>query len=326
MACLPWIVAPGHRASRDGTPALHRTQRLSDHAGGNGHRRQRSSEGAGADALTLARAALERSLPPWNSEINQVPESVTRSTFDPERFDALDLAKRFSSENFAFSEVRINGRTVYKSADGESTVKVDTKNGYWKLISPLSSTPATPSDPAIITDDGAAQRQSEVLKELEIPTDQVGETRSAGVATSGREGDTLLHGRSVTTLREINGLTVEGSAVKAIYNLDGSVAWLERRWPKFSLDSSLPVMPRERVIDEIAAQLEAEYAKDAESLEVLAKVVYEYDEATGKHLPNLHVALNRKGTADGEILKNLEYHLTGHPGDSQSSSDIPSDG
>jgi hypothetical protein len=306
------------QAIADHTLPAHSTQLTSERTD-----RHRNSDQV-VPAVALARAALEQALPQWGEEINRVPAHVARSTFDPARFNALELAKRVSSEKFAFSKVRANGRTVYKSADGNSTVKVDTKIGYWKLISPIRSTPTAPTDPSIFTDGQAAERQEQLLEKFEVPKDQVGETHANGIASAGREEGTLLHGRYVTTDREINGLPVEGSTFSTTYNLDGSVAWLERRWPKFELDSRRPVTSRERAVAEIAAQLASVYETSPESVKVLSKLVYAYDEASGEHRPELRVAVERTGVVDGEILKSVEYYLTKEP--TEARSDTPTDG
>lgn len=250
-----------------------------------------------------AERALTQALPTWNQSINQVPEDVRRNQFDPKKYDPLELAKLVTEEAFSFSEVRVNGRTVYRNARQDSVVKVNDGLGYWKYISPPK--PATQGDKAF--SDVEAERDSlKLFERFGLPPGEMGHVRAAGIAGMSAEGSApTIMGRHARVARQVNGLPVEESTLMVTYNGDGSVARLERRWPSFELDGA-EVVTREQAVADLAEQLEGEFELAPDS-EAGASLRYVLDEETGIHEPILRVKVERPDT--DEVTSTVEYSL-----------------
>lgn len=258
------------------------------------------SAAASRDARERARAAIERALPEWDNGINQL-SGDQRSKFDPSAQDALKLAELVTKEKFAFSEVRKNGRTVYKNKSQDSVVKVNPRTGYWKYISPLHE---SSNGRHALSDEQAESDALKLFDKFDLPKEEIGRVRSAGIAGAARGGDAEIVARSVRVGREVNGVPVDESEFTVTYNPDGSVARSERRWPSVELDGA-EVATREEAVAQLTDALADDFASG--DVEAGASLHYFYDEETGLHEPFLRVRVGAKG--QDSIIQTVDYSL-----------------
>lgn len=98
--------------------------------------------------------------------------------------------------------------------------------------------------------------------------------------------------------RQIGGLKVEGSTVRAALNARGEIQRLKVRWPHFKLRERAELLPRERVIEEAAQKVFAQ--TPTEKLQLSSRLVYARTDK-GEYLPAVQVDV-----MDGET----PYRLT----------------
>lgn len=98
--------------------------------------------------------------------------------------------------------------------------------------------------------------------------------------------------------RQIEGVPVEGSTVRAAVNLRGEVQRLKIAWPHFRLKAGAELLPRERVVEEAVQKVLAQ--DPTEKLELASRLVYARTDK-GEFLPAVQVDIS-----DGET----PYRLT----------------
>lgn len=201
-----------------------------------------------------------------------------------------------------------DGRTVPpreadRLADANKVMRIRRAEGEFRyhsrkrLFDPLYKGKAVPSA------DRVNAQLSELLKRLGFPLGEAGknDVQTQETAVSGADGNVAEKFPVYAFFqlrRQVGGLPVEGSTVRASVNHRGEIQRLKIAWPHFKLRSNAQLLARERVIEEAAQKI---FAQDpTERLAMSSRLVYTKS-AKGDFLPAVQLDVN-----DGET----PYRLT----------------
>jgi hypothetical protein len=248
---------------------------------------------------------LNVGLPIWDASINKAPFDVQEVAFMD---NPWNIAPLVSESSFTFKELRSNGRVVYQ---GDRCIyKYNPETGYWKFISEPTLFDGSLKNP--LTDEEAKKRAEALFDELGLPESEKGEVFAAGIggAGMGPSGETApirAEARHVRIYRRINDMRVLDSHLMMTYNLDGTVARMEVRWPSFRLEEEMEPLDRDSVISDLAQEIAERFGNTEDIKEINARAVYWYDEENDLFEPTLMLGF---GLANGEVSPlNVRYSL-----------------
>ena len=231
--------------------------------------------------------------------INWDVSALLRETSEKSGFsrdDALstlyDITGRYTT-SFDYFETRGNGRIVYKNATGE-TVKHDPRNGFWKYIGKEN---LKKDEARSLTNEEAREEVEEIFSSLDLPGKGEVYVRGVGVSDNGAESVEGV-GRLVRIHREINGAKVLGSRISAFYGIDGSLVSFEVSWPNFEIVEGCDILSRDAFIERLSTKDLSSFNTIADNGGIWSRVVYAYNEKSGKHEPAIQV----------EFDTNVEYY------------------
>lgn len=234
---------------------------------------------------------LRADLPNWDTELflGKGLSALGFSAIDP--VSTYETAKSISSSSFYFTEVRPNGRTVFKNANGE-TIKFNEAQGYWKFISNENINSQRADKP--LTNEQALSLSEELFVKLDIDKEQKGEEFSVGIGTA-TEDELASHaaqpiGRYVRIHRQLNGVLVFDSYLATNYELDGNLSSLEIRWPEVNVAENCTVIVRDDFVSLMLSKHPNVFANIVEERKIASRLLYVYDETTGKHVPALQMS------------------------------------
>ncbi len=248
----------------------------------------------------LAAALLERALPKWDSRLLTSYETPTDWSGGLSRESVLKL---LDDEPFAWEGEMKPPPEAERFVDPAKALRFSRQDGFLRYQSRMRAfSPDWRGKP--VPDEGdVGKRMGALLTDLKFP---LGETRGPEyqvqeVALGDESGETserfpvyaffLLN-------REVEGIPVEGSTVRAALNARGEVQRLKVAWPAFRVRREARLISREQVVDQALQQVLAQ--DPTEKMEVASRLVYARSDK-GDYLPAVQVDV-----MDGET----PYRLT----------------
>lgn len=247
-----------------------------------------------------AAALLENVLPKWDSRLLTSYETPTDWSAGLGREGVLKL---LGDEPFAWEGETQPPPEAERFVDPAKALRFSRQDGILRYQSRARAFSPDWRGKPVPTEGAVGKRMGALLTDLKFP---LGETRGPEyqvqeVALSDVSGETserfpvyaffLLN-------REVEGIPVEGSTVRAALNARGEVQRLKVAWPAFRVRRDARLLSRGQVVDQALQQVLAQ--DPTEKMEVASRLVYARSEK-GDYLPAVQVDV-----MDGET----PYRLT----------------
>ena len=199
-----------------------------------------------------------------------------------------------SIDGYEFTELRENGRTVYK--DGIKTIKYNKNKGFWKYMGIEKDVSDIPLDSQISNGD-ATKLAEEFFEKLALPEEEKGSIYSRGIGISTEEDAENQTGKVIARHaqihRKINGYKVYRSRLLAIFNMDEELIQVEVRWPDFKLKPNCTICTEDELADIYSDNPDAIFGNIDNVVELHSEIVYLFDEDTLYHYPAMRNFVRR---------------------------------